>query len=105
VLPLGPIAVLVNCLPAETAQAAVRELVRAAGGVPVGVYANVGWTDPDGRWVQGDSVDPAVYAARASGWLEAGARIIGGCCGTTPEHIAQLRSMLDNTDPAFELAE
>ena len=31
------------------------------------------------------------YADEAEGWRAAGARIIGGCCGTTPEHISELR--------------
>ena len=30
---------------------------------------------------------------------DAGARIIGGCCGTTPEHVAAMRHALDNTPP------
>ena len=29
--------------------------------------------------------------------VEAGARIVGGCCGTTPEHIAAMRAVLDAT--------
>ncbi len=95
VLPFDPVAVLVNCLPAETAGVAVRQLVQAAGPVPVGVYANTGWADTEGHWTEGDSGEPAIYAERASGWIDRGARLIGGCCGTTPAHIAALRQMLD----------
>ncbi|WP_396212927.1 homocysteine S-methyltransferase family protein [Exiguobacterium sp.] len=29
----------------------------------------------------------------AKTWYEAGARLIGGCCRTSPEHIAQIRSV------------
>ncbi|MCA9075579.1 MAG: homocysteine S-methyltransferase family protein [Planctomycetaceae bacterium] len=43
VLPYDPLAVLVNCLPAETAEQCVRELVGVAVETPVGVYVNVGW--------------------------------------------------------------
>jgi homocysteine S-methyltransferase len=32
------------------------------------------------------------YAAQSHAWYEAGARLIGGCCRTTPEDIAQLRA-------------
>ncbi len=95
VLPFEPLAVLVNCLPAETAQEAVCQLVQSAGSVPVGVYANTGWADVEGCWTQGGSVRPAVYAELAAGWADRGARLIGGCCGTTPAHIAALRRMLD----------
>jgi len=98
VLPFEPLAVLVNCLPAETAREAVCQLVQAAGPIPVGVYANTGWADADGRWTQGGSEEPAVYAERASGWVDGGARLIGGCCGTTTAHIAALRQTLDRRD-------
>ncbi len=95
VLPFEPLAVLVNCLPAEVAGEAVGQLMQAAGSVPVGVYANTGWADAEGRWTPGGSVDPAVYAELAGGWADRGARLVGGCCGTTPAHIAALRRMLD----------
>jgi S-methylmethionine-dependent homocysteine/selenocysteine methylase len=95
VLPYSPLAVLVNCLPADSAVDAVCELKRVAGAVPVGAYANVGWVDANGNWVQSDSVIPSIYADHAASWLASGARLIGGCCGTTPEHILQLRRLLD----------
>jgi len=34
------------------------------------------------------------YAAEAKRWREEGAAIIGGCCGTRPEHIAALRATI-----------
>jgi len=33
---------------------------------------------------------PEQMASEAPKWVEAGARLIGGCCGTTPEHIAKV---------------
>ncbi|CAN5158617.1 bifunctional homocysteine S-methyltransferase/methylenetetrahydrofolate reductase [soil metagenome] len=38
---------------------------------------------------------PQYFADAIDGFLAAGARIIGGCCGTTPEHIAHMRRALD----------
>ena len=38
---------------------------------------------------------PQDMAADAGELLEAGAGIIGGCCGSTPEHIRALRAVLD----------
>jgi 5-methyltetrahydrofolate--homocysteine methyltransferase len=35
-------------------------------------------------------VTPEEMAAEALEWVSAGARIVGGCCGTTPEHIARI---------------
>jgi len=33
---------------------------------------------------------PDHYAAQVPKWLAAGARIMGGCCGTTPDHAAKI---------------
>lgn len=51
--------------------------------------------------IAGDSstvydVDPARFAQAMGAILEAGARIVGGCCGTTPAHIAALRQLIDD---------
>ncbi len=43
----------------------------------------------------------AHYAAR---FVEAGARIVGGCCGTTPEHIRKIRDHVRNVQPARSVA-
>jgi methionine synthase I (cobalamin-dependent) len=34
--------------------------------------------------------DPATLAAHIADYARQGARIVGGCCGTTPEHIAAI---------------
>lgn len=41
-----------------------------------------------------NALDPQQYLEYAKGWHEQGARIIGGCCGTTPDHIRALRAWL-----------
>jgi len=38
---------------------------------------------------------PKTAPPEALAWLEAGARIVGGCCGTTPSHIRAIRRLLD----------
>ena len=40
-----------------------------------------------------DDVPPAKYSEFASSWLNAGASIIGGCCGVSPEHIEKLAEL------------
>lgn len=35
-------------------------------------------------------LDPDAYAERAMGWIAQGAQIVGGCCETTPAHIAEM---------------
>lgn len=47
---------------------------------------------------------PTYFAEYAARFLEAGARLVGGCCGTTPEHIAAMREVLSQAPlvPATE---
>ena len=42
---------------------------------------------------------PEIMANYAVLARDAGARIVGGCCGTSPEHVAAMRTALDNTPP------
>lgn len=42
---------------------------------------------------------PEIMARYATMARDAGARIVGGCCGTSPEHVAAMRQALDNTEP------
>jgi 5-methyltetrahydrofolate--homocysteine methyltransferase len=42
---------------------------------------------------------PEIMARYAVMARDAGARIVGGCCGTTPEHVAAMRHALDSTAP------
>ena len=61
---------------------------------PRGAYPNAGhWLRPE--WAFVDQVSPEAYAEEASGWVEAGARIVGGCCGIGPAHIRAVREALD----------
>lgn len=90
VLAAGASAVLVNCTPAPQTLAyleAVRQVI--GGAVPLGAYANAG--NPADRLGWTDQAEAARrYADLAATWPKAGATIIGGCCGTTPAHIAEL---------------
>jgi homocysteine S-methyltransferase len=62
----------------------------AASQLPFGAYANMGEIDPATGWPSTPALSPDEYAARAKQWLDRGATILGGCCGTTPAHIAAL---------------
>ncbi len=78
---------LLNCLPRELVPG-MLPLLRGSTRLPLGVYPNVG-TYRDPGWSFDDDVTPADYAADALRWRDVeGAQIVGGCCGTTPEHIA-----------------
>jgi S-methylmethionine-dependent homocysteine/selenocysteine methylase len=82
VAPFGPLAVLVNCLPPSAVAPCLEVL--GSSGRPFGVYSNLGAPEAGGRTEQ---CTPAEFAEHASGWVAAGARVVGGCCGTAPAHI------------------
>ena len=67
--------------------------------VAIAAYGNVGYANPDGSWVITDAVEPAQFAVYARQWHDAGANLIGGCCGTTPETIQAIKKAnFRNTD-------
>lgn len=45
---------------------------------------------------------PEYMAERASRFIQAGARIVGGCCGTTPEHIKAIKTAVKSLGPQAE---
>jgi S-methylmethionine-dependent homocysteine/selenocysteine methylase len=95
----GVAAILVNCTPIATTDRVVPLLRDLAGSTPIGVYANIGFPHPREGWEVTDEISPAAYAKHAMEWMQAGARILGGCCGTTPDHIAALREMASAVNP------
>jgi len=48
----------------------------------------------DGKWVYSET--PATIKPKAEGLLRSGANILGGCCGTTPDHIRTIREVVDS---------
>jgi S-methylmethionine-dependent homocysteine/selenocysteine methylase len=99
---LGVRAILVNCVPAGGLAETLRWL-RAHTELPIGAYPNLGHHAGAG-WEFDREVSPRDYAKLADSWREAGASIVGGCCGVTPEHIAALRDLVGKAPPpAVEL--
>ena len=93
VQPLRPAAILINCVPLTYIDRALDEL-RAAHPGPIGLYANVGYADDQAGWTLTDDAQPDAYAQQALRWVQQGAVIIGGCCGTTPDHMAAVKNVL-----------
>ncbi|MDD2922468.1 MAG: homocysteine S-methyltransferase family protein [Anaerolineales bacterium] len=88
-LPLGISALGVNCGPTPSLAKPLAELKSTCGeNFPLAAYGNIGYADEKIGWVNTDSENPKNYCKHAVHW---DAKIIGGCCGTTPEHIRQLR--------------
>lgn len=83
---LGASHVLVNCVGVPHVGSYLEALLRV--GLPVGVYANAGRPDDHIGWTVGPhGLGAQRYAEAAMAWVEAGASVVGGCCGTGPEHL------------------
>jgi enediyne biosynthesis protein CalE2 len=97
----GAAAVLVNGAPPEVVDRAAAVLA-GTGKSPVGAYALIGRYAPPSwkmdfypRFLHCDETTPEDYCAHARSWVDAGARIVGGCWGTTPDHVRAVAAALD----------
>lgn len=69
-------------------------VLRGAFGGPLMAYPDSGYfTMP--HWRFEDVIPPDELLAFATGWVEDGVRIVGGCCGLSPAHIAALAPLKD----------
>jgi len=77
-------------------QAALRAIERMAGsGKPLAALPNVGLASLAGERIIFPHATPEYFANFAAHAQELGARLIGGCCGTTPTQIAAIRDAVD----------
>ena len=100
-------AILFNCSAVEVMETALVNAKQALlaqgleGVVQLGVYANnfppIGElreaNSDEGISIIRDDVSPEKYREFVSSWINAGASIVGGCCGVSPEHIKQLAEL------------
>lgn len=71
----------------------VKEIRNTDRNIPVMIQANAGVPEfIDGKTVFRES--PELMASFVPALIEAGANIIGGCCGTTPKHIKEIRKVI-----------
>lgn len=102
---------LANCCAPESISAAIAEL--KSSGVPyVGGYANTFTPVPETWTLDGSEpsdgvidlrtdLDPPAYLDHVRSWWDAGATVVGGCCGTRPAHISLLnQSRMHTAEPA-----
>lgn len=73
----------------------LREMRRAAPEARFWVKPNAGWPEHVGGRVM-YAAAPEYFRDYTLEFWKAGANVIGGCCGTTPEHIAAMRQSLDS---------
>jgi S-methylmethionine-dependent homocysteine/selenocysteine methylase len=97
---------LVNCCPPERITEALPTLIET-GPKYVGGYANTFQPIPEDWELDGNKttdglldlrtdLDPDMYAAHVKDWLQAGATVVGGCCGTRPAYIKRIHALLHN---------
>jgi S-methylmethionine-dependent homocysteine/selenocysteine methylase len=87
----GRIGISLNCRPIDVIDAAFDKLTSVYDG-PIGLYPNgFGKPHDDLGWAFEENTDSVGrFVNTALQWNAAGAKIIGGCCGTTPEYIRAL---------------
>lgn len=94
ILKFKPKAILTNCCPVTSVEKTQYQLHNCQLNIPIGAYPNTGIMKADGTWVESELTAPEVFAEHAKRWQKQGTQIIGGCCGTTPAHIASTRKAL-----------
>ena len=95
---LGVQAVGINCSLGPDALAPLLARMAPFARVPLMVQANAGLPRiEDGRTLY--DIDAEAYAHAAEALLDAGATVVGGCCGTSPDYIARIRTRADTRTP------
>ncbi len=73
---------------------ALSQMGRPSAGLARSIVPNAGLPQRvEGQFVY--AAEPAYFGEAVRRFVDAGARIVGGCCGTTPEHIRHMRRALD----------
>jgi 5-methyltetrahydrofolate--homocysteine methyltransferase len=94
-LAVQPLAIGANCgVGAPDLLYSLLQISRSSGGIPLIAKANAGIPHFRGEHIH-YSGTPDLMADYARLAVDAGARIVGGCCGTTPAHLAAMRAALD----------
>jgi 5-methyltetrahydrofolate--homocysteine methyltransferase len=93
----GLAALGINCGRSLDDNMKALEELRAVTGLPVWFKPNAGLprSDPDGKLVY--DVQPEEMGEQAAAWLAAGAALVGGCCGTSPEHLKAIAQAVKHT--------
>jgi homocysteine S-methyltransferase len=100
----GAHAIGVNCSTGPSTVLTALEAMRRATTLPLCAMPNAGMP----RAVEGRNIylcSPEYMASFARKAIAAGAQIVGGCCGTTPNHIRSMRSAMRAIDAQARVAE
>jgi 5-methyltetrahydrofolate--homocysteine methyltransferase len=92
----GAHAVGSNCGNGVSQMTKIACLMRQATDLPLVIQPNAGLPEPSGGRLRYPET-PAFMAERIPDLLAAGVSVVGGCCGTTPDHIKAMRVAIDRT--------
>lgn len=95
---LGADAVGVNCSTGPDKMLPLIKVMTENVAIPVIAKPNAGMPQLDETGKTVYSMLPEEFAKQCKTLIEAGAGIVGGCCGTTPEHIRALHELCKNMD-------
>ena len=94
----GAAVVGTNCGTGPEPMVEIVAALSAEAGLPVLVQPNAGLPEVTGGEVRYPT-GPEAFAAYVPAFVEAGAAIIGGCCGTTPDHVRALVAAVRAAEP------
>jgi len=89
----------VNCTLGPHGSLGVLRQLAARSRLPLSVQPNAGQPKMVGARRFRYGVHPAYFAKHARAFVEAGASLVGGCCGTTPDHIAAASKAIAGMTP------
>ncbi len=95
---LGGLGVGANCSLGAKQLSPIVDKLLARASVPVLVKPNAGLPKTDGTKTYYD-VTAEEFALQTAEFIKKGARIVGGCCGTTPAYIRALKKAIENVPP------
>jgi 5-methyltetrahydrofolate--homocysteine methyltransferase len=100
IAPLGVAAIGANCGKSlDAMEQVIHEMAALKTGVPLWIKPNAGLPRMDGDVARYDTA-PATMGEYAARFVQAGARIVGGCCGNSPAHVAAIAHAVKDKAPA-----
>ena len=94
----GACAVGFNCVPADDMTAGLVLKLRRFTKLPLICKPNAGIPVINAQGIAEYNLNPEGFAKVMAACHAAGAMLLGGCCGTTPEHLAALTGILSETE-------
>ena len=95
-IPLGVTAIGANCgTTFENMETIIKEYFSSAPNIPIWAKPNAGMPELNNDGETVFNITPAEAGEAAYRNVQAGASIVGGCCGNTPDHIAEISHRLE----------